>query len=385
MKLPKKPAKVLALALACASLATLSGMASAASNWNPQHILNVMKAPYQGSRADVVVISHRGLVGDGCAENSTCSILSTYNNNIEAIELDVKQASDGILWLFHDQNAGRVVYHEPGFYIFQPATNPKGWNPDISTLTSHDLVNSFLRDKNFAKTNDNPTSLAKALNTVVTYANHMVVVLDLKNLDAVSRAADQVHAFRMENQVVLKFSASLLPKTPSEITRFTKGVPFAPTIYAGDMDRLADGGYVGECGSGRGDTPACRVNAWINEARRQSGFAWLEIGNKQPRRGDPTAELLAENQAQKRAIGAFSPVPEYRLSSHDGQHYVRSNGTCCASLDDYLTRTKYFGNETADDRPDFRGQVTAGFTSIITDDPLGVIRANVPRNTARYN
>jgi hypothetical protein len=78
-------------------------------------------------------------------------------------------------------------------------------------------------------------------------------------------------------------------------------------------------------------------------------------------------------------------VPEYRLSSHDGQHYVRSNGTCCASLDDYLTKTKYFGNEAADDRPNFRAQVTAGFTSIITDDPLGVIRANVPRNTARYN
>lgn len=385
MKLPKKPTKVLALALACASLAALSGMASAANNWNPQHILNAMKSPYQGNRADVTVIAHRGVVGNGCPENSTCSILNTYNNNIEAIELDIKQDANGLLWLFHDQNAGRVVDHDPGFNIFQNATNPSGWNPDIRTLTGHELVNSFLRDKNFAKTNYRPTSLASALNTVVTNANHMVVVLDLKTLDAVSRAADQVRAFRMQNQVVLKFSASLLPKTPSDITRFTKGVPFAPTVYAGDMDNLADGGYVGLCGSISPNTPFCRVSAWISEVRGQSGFAWLEIGNKQPRRSDPTAELLAANQAQKRAIGAFSPVPEYRLSSHDGQHYVRSNGTCCASLDNYLTRTKYFGNETADDRPDFRGQVTAGFTSIITDDPLSVIRANVPRDTTRYN
>ncbi|WP_254458941.1 glycerophosphodiester phosphodiesterase family protein [Xanthomonas sacchari] len=384
MKLPKKPAKALALALACASLTALSGMASAASNWNPAHILNVMKHPYQGNHADVVVISHRGLVGSGCAENSTCSILDTYNRDIEAIELDVKQASDGVLWLFHDQNAGRVIDHNPGFNIFQPASNPAGWNPDIRTLSSHDLINLYLRDKNFAKTNDHPASLGVALDAVSHYANHLVVVLDLKSLDAVSRAADQVNAFKMQNQVVLKFSASLLPKTPSDITRFTKGVPFAPTVYAGDMDRIADN-YVGLCGSTAPNTPLCRVSGWITEVRRQNGFAWLEIGNKQPRRGDPTAELLADNQAQKQAIGAFSPVPEYRLSSHDGQHYVRSNGTCCASLDDYLTRTKYFGNETADDRPNFRAQVTAGFTSIITDDPLGVIGANVPRNTARYN
>ncbi len=59
-----------------------------------------------------------------------------------------------MLWLFHDQNAGRVIDHNPGFNIFQPATNPSGWNPDISTLSSHDLINMYLRDKNFAKTND---------------------------------------------------------------------------------------------------------------------------------------------------------------------------------------------------------------------------------------
>ncbi len=385
MKLHRKPLQTLILALACAPLATLSGMASAANNWNPQHILNAMKSPYQGNRADVAVIAHRGLVSNGCPENSTCSILNTYSNNIEAIELDVKQTSDGILWLFHDQNAGRVVDHDPTFNIFQPATNPSGWNPDVRLLTSHELVNSFLRDKNFAKTNYRPTSLAAALYTVANDANHMVVVLDLKTLDAVARAADQVRAFHMEDQVVLKFSASLLPKAPSDITRFTKGVAFAPTVYASDMDALADGGYLGLCGSITPNTPYCRVNAWIIQARAQNGFAWLEIGNKQPRRGDPTAELLAGQQAQKRALGAFSPVPEYRLGSHDGYHFVRSNGTCCASLNDYLSSTRSFGTETADDRPDFRAQVIAGFTSVITDDPLSVIRANVPRNTERYD
>ncbi|EKU24030.1 glycerophosphodiester phosphodiesterase family protein [Xanthomonas graminis] len=384
MKSSRKRFKTLSLALACASLTVLSGLASAANNWNPQHILNAMKSPYQGSRASVAVIAHRGLVGNGCPENSTCSILNTYNNNIEAIELDVKQSSDGQPWLFHDQNAGRVIAHSPDFNIFQPANNPAGWNPDIRSMTSHELVNSFLRDKNFAKTNYRPVPLANALDAVHHSANHMVVVLDLKTLDAVSRAADLALYLGMQNQVVLKFSASLLPRTPTDITRYTKGVAFAPTVYAGDMDRLADGGYTGLCGTISPNTPFCRVNAWIEQARGQKGFAWLEIGNKQPRRSDPTGELLADEQANHRALGAFSPVPEYRLGSHDGQHFVRSNGTCCAALSDYLTRTKYFGNEVADDRSDFGVQALAGFTNIISDDPLSITRSHIFRNTSRY-
>ncbi|OAX57277.1 glycerophosphodiester phosphodiesterase family protein [Xanthomonas graminis] len=381
MKSSRKRFKTLSLVLACASLTVLSGLASAAENWNPAHILNTMKSPYQGSRASVAVIAHRGLVGNGCPENSTCSILNTYNNNIEAIELDVKQSSDGQPWLFHDQNAGRVIAHSPSFNIFQPGN---GWNPDIRTMTSHELVNSFLRDKGFAKTNYRPLPLANALDAVHHYANHMVVVLDLKTLDAVSRAADLALYLGMQNQVVLKFSASLLPRTPSDITRYTKGVAFAPTVYAGDMDRLADGGYTGRCGTTSTNTPFCRVNAWIEQARGEKGFAWLEIGNKQPRRSDPTGELLAGQQAEHRALGAFSPVPEYRLGSPDGQHFVRSNGTCCAALSDYLTRTKHFGNEVADDRSDFGVQALAGFTSIISDDPLSITRSHIFRNTSRY-
>ncbi len=212
----------------------------------------------------------------------------------------------------------------------------------------------------------------------------MVVVLDLRTLDAVSRAADLARAYGMENQVVLKFSASLLARNPDSITNYTKGVAFVPTIYAGDMDNIADGGYTGLCGSISSNTPFCRVSAWVNEVRSKQNFAWLEIGNKQPIRSDPTAELLAANQARKEAIGAFSPVPEYRLSSHDGGHYVRTNGTCCASLSDYLTRSKYFGNEVRDDRQNYLLQVVAGFTSIITDNPLEVVRSSIKRDTTRY-
>ncbi|WP_238988314.1 glycerophosphodiester phosphodiesterase family protein [Xanthomonas albilineans] len=390
MKLLRNSLKTLSLTFGFASLAALPGLASADNDWNPQFILSVMMNPYatpESHSPNIVVISHRGVIRRGCPENSICSIINTYRHDVEAIELDVKQNADGQLWLFHDQNAGRVVDHNPNFNIFQPATNPVGWDPDIRTMHNEDLDYAYLRDRFFNVTHFHPTSLETALNTVLNGANHMVVVLDLKTLDDVSRAADIIKAFHMENQVVLKFSASLVAATPYGIENYTKGVRFAPTIYARDMDNIADGGYLGLCGSITPNTPFCRVNAWIDEAKgtNNGGFAWLEIGNKQPRRGDPTAELLADKQAQRYAIGAFSPVPEYRFRNHDGRHYVRTNGTCCASLDDYLSTTKYFGNEIADDRPNFRAQVVSGFTSIITDDPLGVIAANLNRNTSLYH
>ncbi|MBO9790167.1 glycerophosphodiester phosphodiesterase family protein [Xanthomonas phaseoli] len=384
MKRSTRPWKKTICTLACLAIAALSGAASAANNWNPQHILGALKRPHQISGVSIAVIAHRGVVSAGCPENSSCSILATYNNNVEAIELDVKQSADGTPWLFHDQNVGRLLEHSPNFNIFQAANNPTGWNPDVRTLSNAELNAALLRDRNFAKTGYHPVTLTRALTTIRDSANHMVIVLDLKTLDAVSRAADLARAYGMENQVVLKFSASLLARNPDSITNYTKGVAFAPTIYAGDMDNLADGGYVGLCGTISSDTPFCRVNAWISQVRGKQNFAWLEIGNKQPRRGDPTAELLADNQAKKEAIGAFSPVSEYRVSSHDGYHFVRSNGTCCAALSDYLTRTKHFGDETADERPNYLLQVVAGFTSIITDDPLGVIRSSIKRDTTRY-
>ncbi|MET4675190.1 glycerophosphodiester phosphodiesterase family protein [Luteibacter sp. ME-Dv--P-043b] len=370
----------LCVALSVAALvAPITAMA--ANNWNPSRILAAFENPYVGNTKDVGVISHRGIVDNGCPENSSCSILNTYNHNVEAIELDVKEDADGALWLFHDQNAGRMLFHLPNFDIFQPAQNPKGWDPDIRTLSSQELLGSFLRDRNFSKTGYHPVTVARALATVKTEANHMLVVLDIKTVTAVNQAANLAKQLGMQNQVVLKFSSSLFASNPNAMLGATKGVAFAPTVYAGDEDNIATH-YNGLCGAISPESAQCRVNAWVNEAKG-IGASWVEIGNKQPVSGDPTFGLLRAEAGLKRPVGAFSPVIEYRVNMHDGYHFVRSNGTCCAALNDYLSRTRYFGNETRDDRPNFTAQVFAGATNVITDDPLSVIPA-VHRDTSRY-
>ncbi|WP_369976676.1 glycerophosphodiester phosphodiesterase family protein [Xanthomonas bundabergensis] len=385
--------KTNALAAACAVLATLSGAASAANNWNPQHILSAFKNPYHtitspSNTTIVGTIAHRGVVSSGCPENSSCSILATYNANVEAIELDVKQSDTGQPWLFHDQNVGRLIDHSPAFNIFQDATNPAGWNPDVRSLDDQALTSTyFLRDKNFNRTGYHPVSLSRALDLIKSSANHMVVVLDIKTLDAVSRAADMAKARGMQNQVVLKFSASLLPNNPGSIVNYTKGVAFVPTIYAGDMDKIVDSGYVGSCSKLLGSY-LCRVESWITDATKVSNYAWVEIGNKAAQPGDPTYQLVSTLKGQKAAMGAFTPVKEYRLNASDGAHYVRSNGTCCAKLSDYLTKTKHFGNETVDLRERIDPQLSNGFTTIISDDAAAVNTETSSfglRHTAFYN
>lgn len=378
----------LALALLGLGMIAATGPAVAGNNWNPQHILLALKYPYSHSSAgNVVTIAHRGVSSPGCPENSRCAILNAYNDGVEAIELDVKQSAEGTPWLFHDQNAGRMLNHNPPFYIFQNG-NPSGWNPDIRSLHDWELPRYTLRDKNFNNTGYHPVSVADALWIVKSQANHMVVVFDIKTADAVQKIASMVVSRGMQNQVVLKFSASLFANNPGSIPNYTKGVAFAPTVYAGDMDSIVDSGFIGTCPRWGLSNYMCRIESWVDQAAGMQNYAWIEVGNKVPVQGDPTLPLLNYLRGKKRAIGAFSPVPEYRTSYGDGAYYVRSNATCCAKLSDYYTSSKYFGRETGDNRPDVDTQIFHGFTSVISDDPAGVNRVTGRygrRNTSLYN
>jgi hypothetical protein len=371
--------KRLFLAIACAAVAATVGTAFAGShNFNPEHVLNAFKEP----AGTVGVIAHRGMVGNGCPENSTCSIIATENNGIEAIELDVKQSAAGTPFLFHDQNVGRVAWGS-GFDIY----TGRGWNADVGSLSDSKLTGITLRDKEFQKTQYNVVNADEALNTVMFDAPNMLVVFDIKTLDAVSRIADMVIQHRMQNKAVLKFSASLVAGSPGSIARYTKGVAFVPTIYAGDMDNIAAHFRDNSCGSAGNGYYLCLVQSWMEQARAGNNFAWFEIGNKTPHNGDPTYALVQNLSARRQAMGAFVPVKEYRQNSNDGHWYIRSNGTCCASLNDYLTHTRHFGNEWVDDRTDPYLQVRSGFTTIITDDAWAAnSAANFygKRNTSRY-
>nr|WP_315218995.1 glycerophosphodiester phosphodiesterase family protein [uncultured Duganella sp.] len=376
------------LALALLGLGTIAGAASAANTYNPTHILWVLKYPHSAlAVGNVVTIAHRGLPGPGCPENSACAIYNAYSDNVEAIELDVKESKDGTPWLFHDQNAGRLL-HRPGndFDIY----SGRGWNPDFRTMTDAEIGNTMMKDHDFKVTNYSPLTVSRALDVVRTNANHMVIVFDIKTVSAVSAIADMVNQRGMKDQVVLKFSASLFARNPADIIDKTKGVHFAPTMYTGDMDNIINSGFGTSAAPVKCLGPKiyqCRIQLWADEAFKVHNYAWLEIGNKEPTASDPTTFLLNYMKSQKRAIGAYNPVPEYRANAGDGAYYIRSNGECCAKLSDYLSKSNYFGNETIDDRWQVGNQLNAGFTSVISDSPSAVNSAATHlgrRNTQLY-
>jgi hypothetical protein len=356
--------------------------AHAEDQWSPSSILKVLE---QGTGQ--VVIAHRGLYREGCPENSLCSIERTYLSGIEGIELDVKQSKDGTPWLFHEQNVGRLVAHDPSFNPFQDSQD--GWDPDVRSLTDEELGSYLLRDKSGATTNYHPVSLALALATISSRGwDHMIIALDIKTLDAVSRAADLATRYGLQNAVVLKFSSSLLATDSGayfDLRDTTKGLPFVPTMYAPDMARIMREGWrYADC-EGRSALEAyqCTVTSWIMDLQDRDGYAWLEVGNKLPVDSDPTNFLLQSPDLG--AVGGFQPVPEYPDRTGPGHSYVRSNGTCCASLDDYLTpANSWFPAEKQDGREDIRSMWDHGFSSVITDAPRQAIQATTRRNTDLY-
>ena len=358
--------------------------AYADSDWSPASILKVLK---QGTGQ--VVIAHRGVYQKGCPENSICAIERAFQSNIEGIELDIKQSEEGTPWLFHEQNIGRLVSHDPPFDPFQDANPPAGWDPDLRTITDKQLNDFYLRDIDLAPTTYHPLSLAQALESIKARGwDHMVLVLDIKTLDAVSQAADLAIKYGLQDAVVLKFSSSLLADNSGaffSLNDTTKGLSFVPTVYAPDMENIMRAGWkYADCGDLSAlETNQCTIENWILDLQDQPGYAWLEVGNKMPVNSDPTYFLTQSKNIG--SIGGFRPVPEYPDRGGPRRSYVRSNGTCCASLDDYLTpANKWFPAEKQDGRQDINNFWNKGFSSVITDEPTGAIQAATKRNTNLY-
>ncbi len=54
-----------------------------------------------------IMVAHRGAHADNVPENSKCVIDRAVANNIEPVEIDVKETRDGVLWPSHDIRIGR--------------------------------------------------------------------------------------------------------------------------------------------------------------------------------------------------------------------------------------------------------------------------------------
>jgi hypothetical protein len=339
-----------ALAAVAAGLAATPSMA-----FDTAKVLNVIKFPRAGN---TVLISHRGVIGPGCPENSNCSIAALKRlGTVEAIELDIKSSRSGELWLMHDQNIGRMT--QPNYNMYRNT----GSNGDMRWMYDSYLGSLRLKDRSGRFSGYYMQRLSSALRLTT----GVVVILDLKTRADARRAAKIVKDMRAQNRVILKLGGGWYTKDPYWGIRADtgNGVPYAVTLYAGDLDRINNDAVFGGPGAMN------KVTTWVNRAVSAdiTNFMFLEIGNKWQMGGDPTWPFVQAYRNSPIPISNFIPVPEYDQGDNKQGGYVRSDSSCCAKLSNYLTATRYFGNEVRDARPYILdgGDWTA-WDSLLTDN-----------------
>ena len=354
--------RVKPLASALLALLTLGAMPQAQA-FNTERVMNAFKYP-NNWRGHTMLISHRGIVSPGCPENSSCSLsAAARNGNVEAIELDVKSSANGTLWLFHDLRLGRMT--NPRFDLFGGG---QGSNPLVSQTPDTSIRNRKLLDKAQKPTGYYPVTLQRAL----TMTRGMVAILDLKTEADARRAARIVKASGAQGRVILKLSSSWYLRSPRAGIRATAaGLPYAVTIYGGDLTRIHTTFEERAAGN-----PNASVVRWINRAiEANSGeFIFVELGNKQVKSGDPLNFFVRGYANGLVATSQFIPVPEYsrpQVAGLDARQngYVKSDSSCCARLSQYLTpASAYFPGEKWDDRPYLlQNGDWAWYDSLLTD------------------
>ncbi len=349
-------------------IATLIGFGfssgAQAKNYSPPKVISAMV------RVDAklkVITAHRSIYGDGCPENSLCAVRAAVANNIESVEIDVKESANGTLWAFHDSTIGRTTtYRQANGQFFNPYSTTYQVNPLVASTADTILYKLKLRDRNGAETAYYVNDIRSLLTNIRDTLPNVAVILDIKTASAVYTAATLVNDLQMRNSVVLKFSIGLM--SPQDIPKNTRSVPFAITIYSGNLDAIAEKYYTQYADYNQ------RVFKYIIDYRVSPNYVYTEIGIKQFKTSGssstiegPLANIFRALALANMAIGNFVPVPE-----HGSDEYFTVTGSCCTRLSQYLTSTKYFGNETRDDRPDYVAQVNTE-NNILTDAALQAV------------
>lgn len=345
--------------------------AHAAENpYSPPRVIDAMRA---GNPKLKIIIAHRGLYGPECPENSECAIDRAIANGAEAVEIDVKETKDGVPWPSHDITVGRGTTYTVNGVFFNPfardAANERN-NPLISDLTARELEHRQLRDINGHVTPLVNVSLQGLLNYSRTKHNNIVYVFDIKYPQSVKKVAQMVKAMGIDNASVLKFSATFF--NPLEVFQQTLGVAFAPTLYAPQMDDIADRYFLQKPDYND------RVYTYMRDFSFVKGFTYYELGNKMfvmnGQSADVTGPMAGVTHrlvADRHPIGNFIPVIEHRPDERSPETgFYHTDGHCCTRLIDFLAKTKHFGDELRDDRISMPIQVRFNEV-VITDDYLG--------------
>jgi len=360
------------------SIVLVPALPAQAENYLPEKVLYALGHP---DPRLAIITSHRGLYSPGCVENSICAVRAAADADIESVEIDVKESKEGTLWPFHDMNVGRVTNYTHNGRMYNPFTagiDNSLANPTVASLTNQQLSRLKLRD---AGGNVSPhwiADLKTLLTNIKGLTPNMAVILDIKTASAVSRSADLIRELNMGSSVVLKFDVGMF--TPENLHRSTKGYRFAPTVYMGNLDHIYARDPLG--------TPAIVVANYLKRYTSIPGYTYIELGGKEFRGSGSNwalsasmGEILFHLKYRQMAVGNFAPVLEKAPDSRTSRTgYYRSDGSCCASLTDYLTHTRTFGSEVRDDRPNLNAQVSI-FNNVLTDNARGTL--TIARSTGR--
>ncbi|WP_122435548.1 glycerophosphodiester phosphodiesterase family protein [Pseudomonas viridiflava] len=378
--------------LACASAVLMTPCVSFAEvkNYNTDKIGDVLKDAHNDL---TIVCAHRGLHGTAIGtnshpdwlrnvpENSIAAIQQAHNAGIPCSEIDLQMDRAGHVILLHDSNLGRTTNvttvgrtsdYDP--YI------PSGYNPALSNYFGNPLDLYLRNPLRNGYTNQKVPSLDDVLNAIKNDRIAMILLLDVKNIAAAKQAWQIVKGHTnawgtpAERWVYFKMPVNSIGMTAGEFE--TKGI----INVQSESQRFRLIPVFGADAIGTSGGAANLLRNWQGYYNKSYVYA-TEVRLKE---FDSTLKFPLNNiinaysamrtqPHQVKTMGAYQPVPETRNYA-----YFAADGHCCTVPHDWLWKSKSFGEETGDNRPDLHWIIhTAGdvFRYIITDDPLTAMKA----------
>lgn len=375
-----------------------------------------------------------------CAESSACAIKAAYDAGADGIEFNVRLTYDGVPvlgrndavareledWIWENQVVHRTDAWTPfknfplqdenylnlDRYPFATAFDNKTalndyridlHNPTRSSLPANSIKNSLLVDSYNGETPYKQLTLYEALYLMRKYYGMMVWIKvdNVNELLAVGKVITDARS-RLGRQdalasigLKLNWSTLMHPLVNGDPGKAIneKSIYYMLQLGTGDFDAIARYG---------GKSPASEGEARINIIERLTGTSSANVGCRSDRyclgveiahkySGAPTDWFMKAfpnpTNAPNMQLAVQQPVGQYAWSwsmlnlnkfkaDTYGRYYPRPDGSCCASLNDELQSSYYFGRESHDNRNllTWADQIDL-FTSVTTDTPLAMLRA----------
>jgi glycerophosphoryl diester phosphodiesterase len=387
--------KMMPSLLTGALLLCLSATDANAGCFNPKQVIDTMKTTV-GKSYKPIIAAHRGLWakenGNNHPENSLAALKAADKACIEAVELDVKESSDGVVFLMHDYHLGRTtnINDVIGGSKYNPETdsgvNPKAIDTPWATIDSLKLLSP---DRNEV-TSQEVSSIAQVYDYYYDQRMSTVLVFDIKTKQSALKIAellakdtrDYGNGLKAVDFTIFKLNAPIYP-FPDAFSNdlSSRSIDIQPkvmAIYTTNMlQEFADKGW----------NIADSLKAWV----ARDGV--VEVNLKQT--GGLLSDLVDISHINNAALGVFNAVPDYNGPGPipggipANKAFYNNTGSCCYQLSDKFATFDGVSdtNDRRGDRTFLYGPNSQRFSFITTDLPLSVIsdlKSKNLRDTSLY-